>query len=110
MQGAVDKAGNQMPLNDAAGEFTIDVSPPPVAFELASPADDSWLKGDVVTFTWAASSDELSGLASYRLYLNDNMHQAEIPADQTSIAHTGLPLLEGTYMWKVEAVDAADNA
>jgi hypothetical protein len=118
VQGAVDKAGNIMPLNDAAGQFTIDVSPP-VAFELVSPADDSWLKGDNVTFTWTASSDKTSGLASYRLYLNGNLHQAEIPADQTSIVITPAsplqagrdapPLLEGAYQWKIEAVDIAGN-
>jgi hypothetical protein len=119
VQGAVDKAGNAMPLNDAAGQFTIDVSPP-VEFELVSPADNSWLKGDNVTFTWTASSDKTSGLASYRLYLNGNLHQSEIPADQTSIVITPAsplqagrdapPLLEGAYQWKVEALDTAGNA
>ena len=107
VENAVDRAGNQMPLNDAAGEFTIDVSPP-VEFELVSPADDSWLKGDSVTFTWSASSDETSGLTSYRLYLNGSLHQSEIPADQTSVAADS-PLLEGAYMWKIEAVDIAGN-
>ena len=117
VEGAVDKAGNQMPVNSAAGEFTIDVSPP-TAFELVSPTDDSWLKGDDVVFTWEASSDETSGfdtqatqpkgLASYRLYLNGSLHQAEIPADQTSVAPVS-PLLEGMYMWRIEAVDTAGN-
>ncbi|MFQ6003272.1 MAG: OmpL47-type beta-barrel domain-containing protein [Candidatus Zixiibacteriota bacterium] len=68
----------------------------------------SWKKSKGLTFSWAASSDKVSGLAKYQLYIHDSVNQDDIPPDKTSIAPAS-PLLEGAYLWKVAAIDAAGN-
>lgn len=91
----------------ATFQVTIDQTPPE-AFTLVSPADQADLQNNRPEFRWNASSDALTGLQKYQLFINDALSVDNIPATQTSITPTNW-LTFGTYTWQVKAVDLAGN-
>ena len=106
VRGATDKAKNVMVANDNAGTFTIDVTSP-ANFDLLSPANDSYVKSDGLTFSWDAATDAVSGVAKYQLYIDGSVI-SDISPDQTS-SPPATPLDDGAYLWKVKAIDNAGN-
>ncbi len=81
---------------------TVDTTPP-AAFNLTAPANDATIENQPsVTFTWEASSDAESGVASYILYIND-AEKATITAPATT--YTADITTKGAYTWYVKAVN-----
>jgi hypothetical protein len=101
---AVDNAGNQ---NQSSQNRTIkvDVSPPD-NFSLNSPVNNNWMNSDNITFQWNASGDSGSGLSCYRLYMDGELKEDNIPSGQTS---TTTFITEGSHGWYVKAVDVIGN-
>lgn len=107
VKGAKDLAGNQMKENKDAKRFLIDVTPP-VAFDLLSPEDSTWLNVTLPIFKWNPSSDATSGLKGYDLFINGELAIANISAQETNQQLVS-PLSDGEYLWTVDAYDSAGN-
>jgi len=104
---ADDLAGNS---NKRSIIFTIDKTKPPVP-SLFSPEDDSIVVTNTPAFVWSGVIDELSGLACYEIQVDDNpdfmsLNWSSSPTGNTTIS-SALP--DGTYYWRVRAVDNAGN-
>ena len=76
----------------------------PAAFELSSPANNSWTNDNTPTLAWNASSDTESGLAKYQLWINDTLDKDDISSSATSTTPTSA-LTDGSYTWYVKAID-----
>jgi len=73
---AVDALGNTRPSTQT---FTLKIDlTPPVSFSLKSPADSSFANFPTPDFSWNTSSDNLSGLSHYSLWINDVLSVANI--------------------------------
>ncbi len=79
---------------------------PPTPFSLISPSDSAILANTRPTFIWEASSDTLSGLKEYEVYIDDILRHTV--TDTTWLADYDLP--EGWHKWYVVAYDSAGNA
>ena len=89
--------------------FNVDLSAP-AAFNIGSPADNSSTNNVTKpTFTWTASSDSVSGVAKYQLYVDGSLNRDYLSASSTSYTMT-TPLDAGAHTWNVKAVDVAGNA
>ena len=87
-----------------SGVFTVD-SEPPVPFDLSSPADG--IVGDLnPTFEWESSSDALSGLDHYELWLDGTLFQDDIQTTEYTL-NESQTLVPATVTWTVMAVDSA---
>jgi len=108
VRGARDNADNEMVEFNSVALIKID-TPPPAAFALLAPRDSVWIKERQPIFQWSASSDATSGLARYQFLINENLNQSAIPPTLTSIKPAN-PLSDGAYLWKIVALDSANNA
>ncbi|NQT25749.1 tandem-95 repeat protein [candidate division KSB1 bacterium] len=84
--------------------FSVD-SNPPAAFALISPAQNAVVEL-MPTFEWQATTDALSGLDHYDLFIDD----VQVEAFIYTTSHTltlAQQLSEGPHTWKVRALDAA---
>jgi PKD domain len=97
---AIDRAGNTR--TSATSSFTVDGAAP-AAFTNVAPADNSAVIDPTPTLTWTASSDSESGLAGYRVYIDDQL-KGSVLSGETSFTPAG-PLTDGTHSWRVEAFD-----
>jgi hypothetical protein len=93
------------------GSFWVNsVNQPPVAFDLAAPADDSVMTDPQPTFVWHASGDtDLHDAVHYRLFWADNPEftgadSSGVVADTTYTMPESLAL-GNVYSWKVQAYD-----
>jgi hypothetical protein len=84
------------------GNFIIDITPP-TAPVLLTPSNGSTTNDATTTFTWNASTDNLSGIASYEVMIDTNI----ITLDATTTYTTPDALAEGLHTWKVKAKDGA---
>ncbi|MFQ5641294.1 MAG: T9SS type A sorting domain-containing protein [bacterium] len=104
-------------LNDLQGEsinfipgiVRVGDSTAPVIFDLLLPADSSWTKQGLPTFTWQASDDVSSGLAFYQLFINSALDSDNLSPLNTSSSPAS-ELQDGDYLWHVAAFDKAGNA
>ncbi|MCK5122979.1 MAG: hypothetical protein KAQ87_02430, partial [Candidatus Pacebacteria bacterium] len=80
----------------------------PAAFELSSPANNSWTNDNTPTLSWNASSDTESGLAKYQLWINDTLDKDNIDSSATSTTPTSA-LSDGSYTWYIKAIDNNSN-
>ena len=80
--------------------FRID-SAPPAVFHLLEPADNTSTTLNV-TFKWESTTDALSGLDHYELWLNNSVY-----TDTLHSTSVNLDLSEGDYVWSIKAVDKA---
>lgn len=108
---ATDILGNDMPETDYASDtFTVDTASP-LTPNLGSPTPDSYTNNATPTLDWSDVSDP-SGV-SYSLQVDDSSDFSSPVINQTGLASsTYTPtssLAEGTYYWKVKAVDGASN-
>ena len=70
------------------------------SFDLTSPANNSYIKNPVQTFTWQASSSNFSPV-TYQLYVNNELVKSGISDTSTTYTLTGG---SGNYTWYVKAV------
>lgn len=98
---AIDNADN---VSGPSATWTtkIDLTAP-AAFNLVSPSDAAVLSSQTVTLSWETSTDVLSGIKEYALYLNGSL-------DRTT-ANLSVPLTldDGDYSWLIKARDNAGN-
>jgi hypothetical protein len=89
--------------------ISTDDTRPPTQPILSYPEDSNWVISPV-TFSWLASTDDYdatdSGLAGYNIYINSIKANASLLTDTTFTT----TLTDGSYTWKVEAVDFASNS
>lgn len=105
---AVDQAGNP---RQSAETWNIKIdTEQPAAFSLTAPANSVWLKTAKPAFSWTASSDALSGLSKYQLFVDGNLKIDNLPSGSTSVTLSDpQALTEGTHTWYVTAADVAGN-
>jgi hypothetical protein len=102
---SVDLSGNRE--NYKSKIFKIDTEPP-VEFDLYRPRDKEQLFNSTLTFSWQNSTDLISGLAKYQLFIDNHLKVDQIPASLTGVSLTTL-LPQGWHTWFVKAVDYAGN-
>jgi Bacterial Ig-like domain/Fibronectin type III domain len=93
--------------DESAMDFGVDMTPPVNTFTLMKPDLDSWVNTQTPTFEWTPSSDDVSGLARYELWI-DRVKNEDVPSLETS-ATPASPLSQGLHTWEVIAVDYAGN-
>jgi len=87
----------------------------PLAPAKSSPADGTITNNNKPTFTWAAATDDLSGIAKYELWVDDNLDFSspeilENTADNATTNYTPTTeLADDNYSWRVRAWDQTDN-
>jgi uncharacterized membrane protein len=79
-----------------------------------SPADGTEENENTPTFTWSATTDNLSGVAKYELWVDDNPDFAspevlENTTDNTTLELISPALANDNYWWRVRAWDRAGN-
>ena len=77
----------------------------PSSFDLVSPSDSLWINISKPEFIWRSSSDPLSGLKDYKIYIDGS------PADSIldTIWICSYDLSEGDHDWYVIAYDITGN-
>jgi hypothetical protein len=102
---AIDGAGND--TDSPTRSFTVDATPP-LPFDLLSPPNGATVNTASPTLSWEATSDALSGLAEYRLFVDGTLSRDDISSGTTSTT-PGSPLAEGSHTWFVRAADNLGN-
>ncbi len=102
---AVDSVGN-VRVSTQTRTFGVDTVPPE-PFTLVLPDDSSWVSGRP-RFVWHQSTDSLSGICLYRVYVSGTGRVDSILATDTSTVPTST-LAEGPATWYVQAIDRAGN-
>jgi uncharacterized repeat protein (TIGR01451 family) len=111
---ARDKATNaESAPTEADTRCRIDIAGPPAPAK-SSPADGTTTNNNKPTFTWSATTGNLSGIARYELWVDDNLDfsSPEIleNTDNVTTSYTStIELLNGNYLWRVRAWDQAGN-
>lgn len=102
---AVETGGDR----DSTATWSVQVDATgPVAFDLLTPANNTWTVQRHPTFTWSASSDGESGLRKYQIVTDSFKADDSVPATQTSaVCPVSLP--DGPHTWNIRAVDNAGN-
>ncbi len=104
---AIDNAGNVSEWSQA-GSFVIDLpdtEAPGIPSGLACDVDN-----DSVSFFWTESTDNKSGVAGYIIQYADNQAFAEATSLDVLTNTVGVDnFTDGTWYWRVMAVDNADN-
>ncbi len=102
---ARDIAGNIMSMNNNYS-FLIDQDPPE-PFTLVNPDTGAWINNHRPFFIWNSSSDSLSGLEHYELFVN-NLYAGSILWQDTSVI-SPFVLDDGMHTWFLRAKDSAGN-
>jgi len=106
---AVDGAGNDSGWT-AAWSFYVDTTAP-VAPALSSPSNGARTNNSTPTFSWSSVTDP-SGV-TYSIQVSTSNTFATTVVDVSGLASTtytpSVPLADGTYYWRVRAVDGAGN-
>ncbi|MDI6916192.1 MAG: PKD domain-containing protein, partial [Thermoplasmatales archaeon] len=78
---------------------------------LISPENNSTMLTATPTFVWSAVVDELSGIFLYEIQVDDKPDFSSLEWSSNPVANstTSSALLNGTYYWRVRAVDNAGN-
>ncbi|MFC2058568.1 hypothetical protein ACFLTS_02855 [Chloroflexota bacterium] len=106
----VDGAGNESDWSPAR-YFLVDVDPPATP-ALIAPADGIFVNNAGPSLDWEDAPD-YSGIVFYTLEVDDSPLFDSLAVDETDLEDSffdilvGLP--DGTYFWRVKAVDAAGN-
>jgi hypothetical protein len=110
---ARDNAGNEEEPPDERDALCGFDDTPPGRPTPTSPTDGSWENDNTPHLSWTAASDALSGVDYYNIQVDDNsdFSSPENIGVTTSTNYTvGNELREGTWYWRVRAVDRAGNA
>lgn len=87
--------------------FRVDATQP-TAYNLVSPADNSWTANTQPTLTWGASTDVNSGLAKYQIWIDGVLNRDNISNTTTSATPSNI-LSNGSHTWEIRAVDNVGN-
>ena len=82
---------------------------PPNPFDLASPADNSWIQDISPVFTWQAATDDITGIHHYKLFVDGGSTPIADMIPPTSTSISSVTLAAGPHTWTVTAVDSALN-
>jgi Laminin G domain. len=89
--------------------FTVKVdATPPAAFNLTNPADGSWSNSLQPTLQWSLSSDGVSGIAKYQLWIDGTLNRDNISSSLDSTTPNSI-LTNGIHTWQVKAIDSVGN-
>ncbi len=103
---AIDNAGNYSDWSESV-TYTYDSIAPAVT--LLSPADGTTQDGTSVTQTWESSDPDVSYYV-YESYGSTNTSLAPLVSETlTDTSRTTTDVTDGTYYWRVKAVDLAGN-
>ncbi|MDD5382499.1 MAG: right-handed parallel beta-helix repeat-containing protein [Candidatus Margulisbacteria bacterium] len=98
---AEDQSGN-IGSAESAANFIIDIEPPTAPLLLAPP-NGSTTSDATPIFSWNASTDNLSGIASYEITIGTSV----ITKGASTSYAPAAPLPNATYTWEVRAKDGA---
>ncbi|MFC1926574.1 hypothetical protein ACFLWV_02360 [Chloroflexota bacterium] len=106
----VDGAGNESGWSPAS-YFYVDVDPPATP-ALIAPADEMFINNAGPSLDWEDAPDD-SGIVFYTLEVDDSPLFDSLAVDETDIEDSFFDILvelpDGTYYWRVKAVDAVEN-
>ena len=98
--------GDEHPENDTLiHTITIDDTPPE-PFSLIAPEDSAMLSNPRPTFIWETSSDAVSGVEEYEVYIDDVLKQTVTDTTWTPTTN----LQEGWRNWYIVAYDSVGNS
>jgi len=108
---ARDHAGNWSNANHY--KIQVDAKSPdiPVIFSSSHPDPSKWYAANVPSITWNTSCDDVSGLAGYSYWLDENswtIPDDTIDGTNTAYIHN-VSLANGTYYFHIKASDHAGN-
>lgn len=108
---AQDQAGNVGNWATAPVIQTIAIAPPSSAPDLVSPSLNEAVKINTPTFQWSAIGS-LTIYPGYRIQIDNNATFASPERDETvgSVLYTPTALSGGTYYWRVQALNRAQDA
>lgn len=96
-------------VNTGVSQFiTLDITPP-AAFDLTTPANNTWQGSASPTLNWNGSADPGSGLSKYQLYIDNVLNKDNLPTNATSTT-PAVALAEGSHTWYVKAFDNAGSS
>ena len=98
---AIDQCGN-IGSDESNTNFIIDITPPGTS-ELITPPNSSITNDATPYFSWNAATDNLSGIASYEIWIDS----VSVTQDATTSYTTPDAMTEGVHTWKVKARDGA---
>lgn len=105
---ATDLAGNVMQEATLPNQLTIDHSAP-TAFNILQPVNDTWTTNRQPQISWSPSSDAISGLLGYKVYINGALDGGILSPGTTSTT-VQTSLVDGGYQLRVNAVDNAQDS
>jgi 6-phosphogluconolactonase (cycloisomerase 2 family) len=94
----------------AARSWAIDLTAPDPA-PLNAPADGAPAVAAAAAFTWSPTSDNVTGVDRYTLYVDDQLVKTVAPDVCAALCRAApeAPLSDGAHTWRVEAIDGAGN-
>ncbi|MFH1347287.1 MAG: right-handed parallel beta-helix repeat-containing protein [Candidatus Margulisiibacteriota bacterium] len=101
-----DAAQNESSTLEAT--ITLDTTVPS-APTLGSPTNGATTSDNTPLFTWTASTDNLSGIASYEIKLDSELITQDATAAPSYQRPAVTPLAESSHTWQVKAKDGAGN-
>ncbi|MEK8024302.1 MAG: right-handed parallel beta-helix repeat-containing protein, partial [Candidatus Hydrogenedentota bacterium] len=114
---AVDTAGNAettawRTITIDTGGIIVDTIPP-ASFALDAPENNFYTNASVVTFKWNLTTDTPSGIAQYKIQVDDDSTFASMLHDTSVGATTDTKALSlpanSTHYWRVIAIDGSAN-
>jgi hypothetical protein len=102
---AEDSLGNSR-ISQSTFYVKIDTSSPN-SFTLNYPEENTYVTDAQPEFSWASTTDDISGLSEYELWLDQTLLKDQL---QTNSTIPDLPVDEGTHSWYIRAYDNAGNA
>jgi hypothetical protein len=105
-----DAAGNWQAEEDATlVSWVIDTTPPPVP-TLISPASHARVKNSPISLQWSAVDDASGVRYNLQVSHSDDFDLLEMNVEgQDSSSYSTTALEDGTYYWRVKAVDGVGN-
>ena len=101
----MDEAGNESDFSEV-DSLTVDTEPPPVPTFVAFDPDPT--NDNTPTLDW----DDMTGAVGYHIQIDDDSDFSVTLVDDSSVplsTYTLLPLVDGTYFWRVGSIDEAGN-
>jgi len=91
--------------------FTVDTVPPSTPHK-SGPQDCTITPVNVVTFSWSAATDNLTGVAHYEVWVDNdpNFEKPVIYLENLALTSKSMTLSDDNYSWRVRAWDNAGNS